>query len=55
MKKTEADFQQMIEERLKKVEDIQNCVKLSTVSPDGNVNRFHEAFGLFFICLVFSW
>ena len=34
MKKTEADFQQMIEERQKKVEEIKNCVKLSAVSPE---------------------
>lgn len=36
MKKTEADFQQMIQERLKKVEEIKNCLKISTVSPKGN-------------------
>ncbi|XP_042257082.1 E3 ubiquitin-protein ligase TRIM39-like [Thunnus albacares] len=34
MKKTEADFQQMIEERLNKVEEIKNCVKLSTRSAE---------------------
>lgn len=34
MKKTEADFQQMIQERLKKVEEIKSCLKLSTVSAE---------------------
>ncbi|XP_008277909.1 E3 ubiquitin-protein ligase TRIM39-like [Stegastes partitus] len=34
MKKTEEGFQQMIQERLKKVEEIKNCVKLSTVSAE---------------------
>lgn len=33
MKKTEADFQRMIQERLNKVEEIKNCLKLSAVSP----------------------
>lgn len=32
MKKTEADFQQMIQERLKKIEEMKSCLKLSTVS-----------------------
>lgn len=32
MKKTEADFQEMIQERMKKVEEIKSCLKLSTVS-----------------------
>ncbi|KAK2900003.1 E3 ubiquitin-protein ligase TRIM39-like [Channa argus] len=32
IKKTESDFQQMIQERLKKVKEIKNCVKLSMVS-----------------------
>uniref|UniRef100_A0A3P8TH46 Uncharacterized protein n=1 Tax=Amphiprion percula TaxID=161767 RepID=A0A3P8TH46_AMPPE len=32
--KTEADFQQMVQERLKKVEEIQNCLKLSTASAE---------------------
>uniref|UniRef100_A0A3B4X630 E3 ubiquitin-protein ligase TRIM39-like n=1 Tax=Seriola lalandi dorsalis TaxID=1841481 RepID=A0A3B4X630_SERLL len=31
MKKTEADFQQMIQERLKKVEEVKSCLKLSTM------------------------
>lgn len=34
MKTTEAGFQQMIQDRVKKVEEIKNCLKLSTVSPD---------------------
>lgn len=34
MMTTEADFQQMIKERLKKVEEIRNCLKLSMVSTD---------------------
>ncbi|XP_051800128.1 E3 ubiquitin-protein ligase TRIM39-like [Acanthochromis polyacanthus] len=34
MKKTKADFQQMIQERLKKVEEIQNCLKLSVASAE---------------------
>ena len=38
MKKTEEDFQQMIQERLRKVEEIKNCLKLSGVSRNGNVN-----------------
>lgn len=33
MKKTVADFQQMIQERVKKVEEIKSCLKLSNVSP----------------------
>lgn len=37
MKKTVEDFQQMIQERLTKVEEIKSCLKLSAVSPDGNV------------------
>lgn len=52
MKRTVGDFQQMIQERLNKVEEIKNCLKLSTVSPDGNVYPCHKAFGLFVICLV---
>uniref|UniRef100_A0A3Q3FXS8 E3 ubiquitin-protein ligase TRIM39-like n=1 Tax=Kryptolebias marmoratus TaxID=37003 RepID=A0A3Q3FXS8_KRYMA len=34
MKQTEADFQNMIEERQKKVEEIKNCLKLSKVSAE---------------------
>ncbi|XP_060922444.1 E3 ubiquitin-protein ligase TRIM39-like [Limanda limanda] len=34
MKKTEADFQQMIHERLKKAEEIKSCLKLSAVSAE---------------------
>lgn len=36
--KSEADFQQMIQERLKKGEEIKNCLKLSTVSHDANIS-----------------
>lgn len=32
MKQTEANFDQMIQERQKKIEEIINCLKLSTVS-----------------------
>lgn len=39
MKTTVADFQQMIQDRLNKVEEIKNCLKLSAVSPHGNVNQ----------------
>lgn len=31
MKKTEADFEQIIQERQKKMEEIKSCMKLSTV------------------------
>ncbi|KAG7497701.1 E3 ubiquitin-protein ligase TRIM39-like [Solea senegalensis] len=34
IRKTEADFQQMIQERLKKIEEIKSCLKLSTVSAE---------------------
>ncbi|XP_029311267.1 E3 ubiquitin-protein ligase TRIM39-like [Cottoperca gobio] len=34
MKKTEADFQEMIQERMKKVEEIKNCLKLSNTSAE---------------------
>ncbi|XP_029382288.1 E3 ubiquitin-protein ligase TRIM39-like [Echeneis naucrates] len=34
IKKTEADFQQMIQDRQKKVEEIKSCLKLSTVSAE---------------------
>uniref|UniRef100_A0A8D3CXJ2 E3 ubiquitin-protein ligase TRIM39-like n=1 Tax=Scophthalmus maximus TaxID=52904 RepID=A0A8D3CXJ2_SCOMX len=34
MKTTEADFQQMIQERLKKVEEIRSCLKLSAASAE---------------------
>ncbi|XP_029941893.1 E3 ubiquitin-protein ligase TRIM39-like [Salarias fasciatus] len=44
MKKTEADFQQMIQERLKKVEEIGNCLKLSTVSADKELTESDHLF-----------
>ncbi|KAM6909158.1 E3 ubiquitin-protein ligase TRIM39-like [Xenentodon cancila] len=34
MKQTEADFQQMIQQRLKKVEEIKNCLKFSSLSAE---------------------
>ncbi|XP_035986044.1 E3 ubiquitin/ISG15 ligase TRIM25-like, partial [Fundulus heteroclitus] len=34
MKQTEAEFQQTIQERQKKIEDIKNCLKLSTLSAE---------------------
>ncbi|XP_049425271.1 E3 ubiquitin-protein ligase TRIM39-like [Epinephelus fuscoguttatus] len=34
IQQTEADFQQMIQERLKKVEEIKNCLKLSNASAE---------------------
>ncbi|XP_028261122.1 E3 ubiquitin-protein ligase TRIM39-like isoform X2 [Parambassis ranga] len=34
MKKTEADFEQIIQERLKKMEEIKSCMKLSTESAE---------------------
>ncbi|KAM4713989.1 LOW QUALITY PROTEIN: E3 ubiquitin-protein ligase TRIM39-like [Anableps anableps] len=34
MKQTQADFQQMIQERQKKIEEIKNCLKLSTLSAE---------------------
>ncbi|KAM9426130.1 E3 ubiquitin-protein ligase TRIM39-like [Pholidichthys leucotaenia] len=44
IKKTEADFQQMVQERLKKVEEIQNCVKLSTASADKELKESNRLF-----------
>ncbi|XP_041635606.1 E3 ubiquitin-protein ligase TRIM39-like [Cheilinus undulatus] len=44
MKKTEADFQQMIQERLKKVEEIKNCLKLSTVSAEKELKESDRLF-----------
>lgn len=44
MKKTEADFQQMIQERLKKVEEIGNCLKLSTVSAEKELTESDQLF-----------
>ena len=34
LKKTEADVQQMMQDRWRKVEEIRQCVELSRVSPD---------------------
>ncbi|XP_039997169.1 E3 ubiquitin-protein ligase TRIM39-like isoform X2 [Xiphias gladius] len=44
MKKTEADFQQMIQERLKKVEEIKSCLKLSTVSAEREMKESNRLF-----------
>ncbi|XP_005748000.1 E3 ubiquitin-protein ligase TRIM39-like [Pundamilia nyererei] len=44
IKKSEADFQQMIQERLKKGEEIKNCLKLSTVSGDMEVEESDRLF-----------
>ncbi|KAL4007276.1 hypothetical protein ACER0C_001128 [Sarotherodon galilaeus] len=44
IKKSEADFQQMIQERLKKVEEIKNCLKLSTVSGEMEVKESDRLF-----------
>ncbi|KAM8747118.1 E3 ubiquitin-protein ligase TRIM39-like isoform 1-T2 [Acanthopagrus schlegelii] len=39
MKKTEEDFQQMIQECLRKVEEIKNCLKLSGISAEKEVKE----------------
>ncbi|KAM9335772.1 E3 ubiquitin-protein ligase TRIM39-like [Symphorus nematophorus] len=44
MKKTEEDFQQMIQERLNKVEEIKNCLKLSTVSAEEEMKESDRLF-----------
>ncbi|CAK6977560.1 E3 ubiquitin-protein ligase TRIM39-like [Scomber scombrus] len=44
MKKTEADFQQMIEERQNKVEEIKNCVKLSAMSAEKELRESNHLF-----------
>ncbi|KAI3376222.1 hypothetical protein L3Q82_016724 [Scortum barcoo] len=44
IKKAEADFQQMIQERLKKVEEIKNCLKLSKVSAQKEVKESDHLF-----------
>ncbi|CAN9509576.1 unnamed protein product [Ophioblennius macclurei] len=44
MQKTEADFQQMIQERVKKVEEIGNCLKLSTVSAEKELTESDHLF-----------
>ncbi|XP_047433776.1 E3 ubiquitin-protein ligase TRIM39-like isoform X3 [Mugil cephalus] len=44
MKKTEADFQQMIQERMKKVEEIKNCLKLSTMSAEKEATESDRLF-----------
>ena len=48
MKKTEEDFQRMIQERLRKVEEIKNCLKLSAVSRNGNVDSRLDKFAFVF-------
>ncbi|XP_018543279.1 E3 ubiquitin-protein ligase TRIM39 isoform X1 [Lates calcarifer] len=44
MKKTEADFQQMIQERLKKIEEMKSCLKLSTVSAERETKESDRLF-----------
>ncbi|XP_054656922.1 zinc finger protein RFP-like isoform X2 [Dunckerocampus dactyliophorus] len=44
MKKTEADFEQMIQERQNKVEEIQNGLKLSTMSADEEKTKNERLF-----------
>ncbi|XP_026154841.1 E3 ubiquitin-protein ligase TRIM39-like [Mastacembelus armatus] len=44
MKKTEADFQQMIQERLKKVEEIKHCLNLSMVSGEKELKESDRLF-----------
>ncbi|KAM7377055.1 hypothetical protein PAMA_013711 [Pampus argenteus] len=44
MKKTEADFQQMIEERLNKVDEIKNCIKLSAMSAEKEMKESDRLF-----------
>uniref|UniRef100_A0A8C3AAQ0 E3 ubiquitin/ISG15 ligase TRIM25-like n=1 Tax=Cyclopterus lumpus TaxID=8103 RepID=A0A8C3AAQ0_CYCLU len=50
MKKSEEDFQLMIQERLKKVEEIQSCLKLSNTNTDTET----EASDLLFASLIRS-
>ncbi|KAM3590859.1 uncharacterized protein V6R79_017918 [Siganus canaliculatus] len=44
MKKTEEDFQEMIQKRLKKVEEIKNCLKLSTSSAEKEMKESDRLF-----------
>ncbi|KAK9524969.1 hypothetical protein VZT92_017325 [Zoarces viviparus] len=44
IKKTEADFQQMIQERLKKVEEIKSCLKLSNTSAEKETKESDRLF-----------
>ncbi|XP_028993617.1 E3 ubiquitin-protein ligase TRIM39-like [Betta splendens] len=44
MEKTKEDFQQMIQERLKKVEEIKTCVKLSAASAEKEMSMSEQLF-----------
>ncbi|XP_051257808.1 E3 ubiquitin-protein ligase TRIM39 [Dicentrarchus labrax] len=44
IKKTEEDFQQMIQDRLKKVDEIKNCLKLSTMSAEKEMKESDRLF-----------
>ncbi|TMS02204.1 Pyrin [Larimichthys crocea] len=44
MKETEEDFQQMIQERLKKMEEIKNCLKHSTMSAEKEMKESDRLF-----------
>ncbi|XP_042368286.1 E3 ubiquitin-protein ligase TRIM39-like [Plectropomus leopardus] len=44
IKKTEADFQQMIQDRLKKVEEIKSCLKLSNASAEKEMKESDRLF-----------
>ncbi|KAM8898848.1 E3 ubiquitin-protein ligase TRIM39-like [Spinachia spinachia] len=44
MKKTEADFQQMIQERLNKVEELKGCLKLSNASAEKDTKESDRLF-----------
>ncbi|XP_035530856.1 E3 ubiquitin-protein ligase TRIM39-like [Morone saxatilis] len=44
IKKTEEDFQQMIQDRLKKVDEIKNCLKLSTMSAEKEMKESDHLF-----------
>ncbi|XP_028330559.1 E3 ubiquitin-protein ligase TRIM39-like [Gouania willdenowi] len=51
MKQLDADFQQMIQERLKKVEEIRGCLKLSTVSAEKEMTESDHRFASLIRCV----
>ncbi|XP_070710614.1 E3 ubiquitin-protein ligase TRIM39-like [Pempheris klunzingeri] len=48
MKKTEEDFQQVIQERLRKVEEIKNCLRLSKMSAEKEMKESERLFNSLF-------